>query len=257
MTPDHSLKRVERLKKALGSWKAVFGVSPEIKDICSLIPVMIEGSFPAFITHTKATFEETEKAIEAGARHATHFYNVFHYIGDREGGVRGVGTVEAVMAHPEVSVDFILDGVHVHPGAVKMALACKGTDKVCLITDSNLNAGYKPGVYSSIGGTEIIMEYPGGPAREYFGPGEKPGGLTGSGLTMDLAVKNAVRLLGLPLEKAVDMASVNPAKVLGLENSLGKIKKGYRADFSLLDNEYSVLACYIAGKVHYKGDYIV
>jgi N-acetylglucosamine-6-phosphate deacetylase len=249
MKSDHTPRRVERIKKALGSHKAVFGISPEIPGIVSLLPGMTEGGLPAFITPTKATYEETEKAIEAGARHATHFYDVFHYIGDQEGGVRGVGTVEAVMSHPGVSVDFILDGEHVHPGAVKMALACKGPDKVCLITDANLNAGYKPGVYRGIGGTEIIMEYSGGPAREYAGPGQKPGGLSGSGLTLDLAVKNAVKFLGLPLEKAVAMASANPAKVLGLENRIGKIETGYEANFSLLDKDYSVTACYIKGEL--------
>jgi N-acetylglucosamine-6-phosphate deacetylase len=251
MKSDHTLRRVEGIKKALGSHKAVFGISPEIPGIGALLPCMTEGALPAFITHTRATYEETEKAIDAGARHATHFYDVFHYIGDKEGGVRGVGTVEAIMSHPEVSVDFILDGEHVHPGAVKMALSCKGPDKVCLITDANLNAGYKPGVYSGIGGTEIIMEYPGGPAREYAGSGQKPGGLVGSGLTMDLAVKNAVKLLGLPLENAVAMASANPAKVLGLENKLGKIAKGYEANFSLFDKDFSVTACYINGKKCY------
>jgi N-acetylglucosamine-6-phosphate deacetylase len=248
MKSDHTPQRVERIRKALGSHNAVFGISPEIPGIASLLPLMTEGGLPAFITHTKASYEETERAIDAGARHATHFYDVFHYIGDKEGGVRGVGTVEAVMSRPEVSVDFILDGEHVHPGAVKMALACKGLDKVCLITDANLNAGCKPGVYSGIGGTEIIMEYSGGPAREYSGPGMKPGGLAGSGLTMDLAVKNAVALLGLPLENAVALASANPAKILGLERSLGKIEKGYMANFSFLDRDYSVTACYIAGK---------
>jgi N-acetylglucosamine-6-phosphate deacetylase len=261
MKPVHSLARVEALKKALGNRKGIFGISPEIPGICSLLPLICEGGVPAFITHTKASYDETEKAIAAGARHGTHFYDVFPYPGEQEPGVRGCGAVEAIMAQPEVSVDFILDGEHVHPGVVKMALACKGLDKVCLMTDANLNAGMAPGVYQGIGGTEIVMKYPGGPAREYFpSPGcleegqtlgglSSTGGLTGSGLTMDLALKNAVKLLGLSLPDAAALCSANPARVLGLEHERGRIEKGFLADFSLLDKDLNVTACYIGGEL--------
>jgi N-acetylglucosamine-6-phosphate deacetylase len=251
MIPDYTNARVQALKKALAGRMGVFGISPEIPDILSLLPLMCEGGVPAFITHTKAGYDETIKAIEAGARHATHFYDVFPYPGEQEGGVRGCGAVEAIMSRPEATVDFILDGEHVHPGAVKMALACKGADKVCLITDANLNAGMEPGVYKGISGTDIVMKYPGGPAREYNGEGKEAGGLTGSGLTLDLAFANAVKLLGLSMPKAAALVSANPAKVLGLENERGKIEKNCRADFSLLNRELKVTECYIAGEIKY------
>jgi N-acetylglucosamine-6-phosphate deacetylase len=243
---DYSPARVVRLREALGNNPAIFGISPEIPGICSLLPLMTEGGRPAFITHTGAGFEETEKAIDAGARHATHFYDVFPYPGEQEPGVRGCGVVEAVMARPEVTVDFILDGEHVHPGAVRMALACKGPDRVCLVTDANLNAGMPPGTYEGISGTGIVMKYPGGPARD-----RETGGLTGSGLTLDLAVKNAVKLLGLSLPEAVNLAAANPARVLGLEDKAGKIETGFRADFSLLDEDLAVTECFIGGKQWY------
>ncbi|GHT95120.1 N-acetylglucosamine-6-phosphate deacetylase [Spirochaetia bacterium] len=251
LRPDYSADRALRLQEALGTYGAVFGVSPEIPGIDALIPRMVSRGCPAFITHTKANFEQTDRAIQAGARHATHFYDVFPYIGEQEPGVRGCGTVEAIMAHPEVSVDFILDGEHVNPGAVRMALACKGPDAVCLITDANLNAGMAPGVYKGINDVDVVMEYPGGPARERRSDGSA-GGLTGSGLTLDLAVQNAVKLLGLSLPQAAAMASANPARVLGLADRRGRIEKGYRADFSLLDKELSVTECYVAGKKRFQ-----
>jgi len=250
MEPDYSAARVLALKKSLKGRKCVFGISPEIEGITGLLPLMCGDGVPAFITHTCANYDQTAKAIEAGARHATHFYDVFPYPGEQEDGVRGCGVVEAVMAG-ETTVDFILDGEHVHPGAVKMALACKGPDNVCLVTDANINAGMKPGVYRGIGGMDVIMEYPGGPAREFLGIGKKPGGLTGSGLTMDLALKNAVKLLNLSLPQASAMVSANPARVLGLNNERGRIEKGYRADFCLLDKNLNVTACYIEGKCAY------
>jgi N-acetylglucosamine-6-phosphate deacetylase len=245
---DYSAERAVRLREALGNIPAIFGISPEIPGICSILPLMTQGGRPAFITHTGAGFEETEKAIDAGARHATHFYDVFPYPGEQEPGVRGCGVVEAVMARREVTVDFILDGEHVHPGVVKMALACKGPDRVCLVTDANINAGMPPGSYEGISGAGIVMKYPGGPARD-----QETGGLTGSGLTLDLAVKNAVKLLGLSLPEAVNMASANPARVLGLEDKAGKIETGFRADFSLLNEDLTVTECFIGGKQWYTG----
>ena len=249
---EYTAARVEALKKALAPNVAVFGISPEIPDILSLLPMMCEGGVPAFITHTMANYEQTEKAIEAGAKHATHFYDVFPYPGEQEPGVRGCGAVEAVLAGRETTVDFILDGEHVHPGAVKMALACKGMNRVCLVTDANINAGLEPGVYKGISGTDIVMEYPGGPAREYCGSDYKAGGLVGSGLTMDLAFKNAVKMLGLSLPEAAALTSTNPAGVLGLGHERGVIEKGFCADFALLDREFSVKACYASGIEVYK-----
>ena len=256
MIADHTIKRTEALKKAAGSKKAIFGISPEIEGISALLPLMCEGNVPAFITHTMADYEQTIMAIDCGARHATHFYDVFPYPGEQEPGVRGCGAVEAIMSRPDVSVDFILDGEHVHPGALKMALACKDLSKICLITDANLNAGMVPGVYKGISGTDIVMEYPGGPAREYFGPADKPGGLTGSGLTMDAAFRNAVKMLGLSVGEAAAMTSSNPARLLGLENERGKIARGFRADFIFMDKDLNVTQCYVFGKQVFNKEFL-
>ena len=147
-------------------------------------------------------------------------------MGDREGGVRGCGAVEAILASPQVSVDFIFDGEHVEPVALEMALTCKGEDNVSLVTDANLNAGLPPGKYKGIGGVDIEMFYEGGPARNVkLGRGETKGGLVGSGLTMEKAVKNAVSILGVTIPQAVAMASSNPAKVLNLDGRKGFVKK--------------------------------
>ena len=286
---------LERLINALKPYKAVFAVSPEIEGILDLLPYMTASGFPVFITHTEASAEETERAIRAGARHATHFYNVFPYTGDKEPGVRRCGAVEAVLADPGVSVDFILDGEHVDPAAVKMALGCKGGDKVNLITDANLNAGMPPGRYQGLGGSEIEVFYEGGPARltgrrdpaygtaseqdsAYGTAGDQDpadgtageqdpacgtagdqdpadgtavnqdlvGGLAGSGLTMDLALRNATKLLGVSLPQAVAMVSSNPASVLGLK-SKGRVEAGFDADLVLLDEGLNVRYCWVGG----------
>jgi len=238
---------VKMLIDVLCPYKAVFGISPEIEGITELLPLMTEQGYPAFITHTAATVEETERAIKAGAVHATHFYDVFPYPGEKDPGVRSCGAVEAILASPETSVDFILDGEHVHPVAVKMALACKGIDKVSLITDANINAGLPPGSYKGQGGIDVEVSYEGGPAR--MGKNEKmPGSLVGSGLTMDIAFRNAVKLLGVGIPQASAMTSSSPARVLGLHGRKGTIEKGYDADMVLLDQVLKVVRCWVGGK---------
>lgn len=243
---DYSLSFLERLYESAAPYNLVLGVSPEIPEVVGLLPRIAKSGYPAFVTHTCAGVEQTRQAIALGATHATHFYDVFPYPGDKEGGVRGCGAVEAFLAAPGTTVDFILDGEHVQPVAVQMALRCLGEENVCLITDANINAGMPPGNYVGLGGTPVVVEHPGGPAR-MSGETATPGALTGSGLTLDVAVQNAVRLLGLPLHKAVAMSSHNPAKVLGLEKRKGDLAPGFDADFSLLDDSYQVTACYVGG----------
>ncbi len=154
--------------------------------------------------------------------------------------------MEAILANPNVSVDLILDGEHVDPAAVKMALQCKGSEGVSLITDANINAGLPPERYTGLGGVDIMVEYEGGPARL-----ASSGTLAGSGLTMDRAVRNAVEMLNVSIPQAIKMASYNPAKVMGLHHGKGKIEVGYDADMILLDENLYVQKSWVGGKEVY------
>lgn len=241
--------RVKNLINAAKPYKAVFSISPDFKNIEKLIPMMAKNNTPVFMTHTKADVKQTTKAIKLGACHATHFYDVFYPPADTDPGVRPCGAVEAILADSNVTVDFILDGEHVDPITVKMALQCKGPDKVCLITDANIGAGLKRGEYK-FGKDEIGFAYKGAPAR-----GTKnsrfPGCLYGSGLTMNKAVQNAVKLLDIDIIQAVKMASTNPAKVLRLNNK-GLIKKGFDADIVILDEKLNIVNTFVKGKCCYE-----
>ncbi|MGV8090491.1 MAG: N-acetylglucosamine-6-phosphate deacetylase [Mangrovibacterium sp.] len=242
------IERVGSLIEAAKPYRAIFAVSPDLEGIESLLPVMTAGGTPAFITHTVATVKQTREAIELGARHATHFYDVFPCPAVQEPGVRPCGAVEAILADPRVSVDFILDGVHVDPVAVKMALICKskGPGCVCLITDSNVGAGLEPGRFVFGNSGEIEFAYRGSPARLV-----KDHTLAGSGLTMDQALRNAVQWLDLDLAKAVKLVSTNPAQVIGLDHRKGQLKPGYDADFVVLDEQLNVLQTWIGGKQYF------
>jgi N-acetylglucosamine-6-phosphate deacetylase len=238
--------RVQKLISAAGPRGAVFSVSPELENAPELIRAMSATGRPAFITHTGATAEQTQAAIEAGARHATHFYDVFPAGPEIDPGVRPCGTVEAILADSRVTVDFILDGEHVNPLAVELARLCKGRSGVCLITDANVGAGLPPGRHV-FAGEEIEFRYPGGPARMTENA-RSPGALAGSGLTMDQALRNAMKMLKIDLGDALAMVSENPARVLGLAGSKGSISAGFDADLVLLDENLRVKQTWVAGR---------
>lgn len=241
--------RVNALIAAAKPYKCIFSISPDVDGIFDLIPIMAQDDTPVFMTHTAANVQQAQKAIELGARHCTHFYDVFPCPPVSEPGVRPSGIVEAVLADPRVSVDFILDGVHVDPIAVKMALVAKqsGPGSVCLITDANVGAGFQPGTYTFGNMGDICFDYPGAPARSV-----KDHTLAGSGLTLDVALRNAVKLLGLDLVAASKLLSYNPAKVLHLEKQKGLLASGYDADIVVLDGNLEVQSTWVSGKEFYK-----
>ena len=240
--------RVKALIEAGRPYKTIFSIAPDFERIVKLMPLMAGEAAPVFMTHTAASVAQTQAAIEAGARHATHFYDVWPSPPVSEPGVRPCGAVEAVLADPRVSVDFILDGQHVHPVAVKMALACKGPDRVCLVSDANIGTGLPPGRYEFVGGTTVEFASQGAPARFTKDHPKYPGALAGSGLTMDQAVRNAVNMLGVDLPQAVRMASANPAQVLGLSGRKGSIAIGLDADMLLLDKNLNVTDTWVGGQ---------
>ncbi len=242
-------ERVNALIDAARPYKAIFSISPDVSGIEKLIPLMAANGTPVFMTHTAATVEQTRQAIALGARHATHFYDVFPCPAVSDPGVRPCGAVEAILADERVSVDFILDGVHVDPVAVKMALISKrrGPGKVCLVTDANVGAGLEPGQFSFGDSGDIYFAYKGAPARSV-----KDDTLAGSGLTMDQALRNAVKWLDLDLVQASKLVSYHPAQVLGLEHKKGVLKEGYDADFVVLDDNLDVMQTWINGNCFFK-----
>ena len=242
-------ERVHALINAARPYKAIFSISPDVEGIKDLMPIMAENDTPVFMTHTAATVEQTQLAIELGVRHATHFYDVFPCPVVSEPGVRPCGAVEAILADERVSVDFILDGVHVDPVAVKMALISKrkGPGKVCLVTDANVGAGLEPGQFSFGNLGDICFAYKGAPARSV-----KNNTLAGSGLTMDQALRNAVKWLDMDLVQASKLVSHHPAQVLGLGHKKGLLKEGYDADFVVLNNNFDILQTWINGKCFFE-----
>lgn len=185
-----------------------------------------------FITHTQATAAQTLEAIAAGARHATHFYDVFYSPPEQDPGVRPVGVLEAWLSDDRTTVDVIADGCHVDPIAIQALTQSLDWPRIVSITDSNIGAGLPPGLYETPWGYPVRVE-PGQGAR--VASGQKAGALAGSALTLDEGIENLRRWLPeLPPACVWAMAPRNPARVMGLANA-GRLQAGVEADLVLWD----------------------
>ncbi len=238
---------LDELFAAAGRRITAMSISPEVPNIVPVIERMCELGIVPLMTHTRASIEQTQAAIDAGARHATHFYDVFPLPPETDPGVRPVGAVETILADPRCTVDFIADGIHVHPVAIKAALAAKGPEGVLLTTDSNIGAGFPPGIYDSPMG-----QIDAGAAARLHRPGDPlHGGLAGSTLTMNRGIANLLAWLGLPEEQVWAMGASNVARVFKLTGK-GSLRVGADADLVLWDQDAGRLQArftWVAGRL--------
>jgi N-acetylglucosamine-6-phosphate deacetylase len=184
--------------------------------------------------HTAASYEEARAGIEAGISGFTHLYNAMSPLTGREPGAVGAALEDA---HAWCGV--IVDGHHVHPASLRVALAAKPRGKVFLVTDAMPPVGADDPSYELYGETITARD---GVVRN------AAGSLAGSALDMATAVRNSVAMLGVPLEEAARMASSYPAEFLGIADRYGRIAPGYHADLVTLDEELQVVATWINGR---------
>ena len=239
---------VELLDKILAACAGrltAMSVSPDAPAIVPVIHRLRQAGITVFLTHTRASAEQTEAALDAGARHATHFYDVFYPPAERDPGVRPVGAVEAILADPRATVDFIADGVHVHPTAIRASVAAKTWAGVILITDSNIGAGLPAGTYDTPWGYRIKVS-PGDAARH-----ETKDFLAGSALTMDKGMANLLAWLPLPPAQVWAMGTLNPARLLGLDRK-GRLEVGADADLVLWDEDLTAARTWVQGTSVYE-----
>ncbi|WP_448136507.1 N-acetylglucosamine-6-phosphate deacetylase [Stenotrophomonas rhizophila] len=198
------------------------------------IRALVERGVIVAAGHTAASYEEARAGLDAGIRGFTHLYNAMSPLTGREPGVVG-----AALEDRDSWIGIIADGVHVHPASLRVALAAKPRGKVMLVTDAMPPVGADSPSYELYG--EVITAVDGMVRNA-------AGSLAGSALDMATAVRNAVHLLGLPLDEAARMASRYPAQFLNLDDRLGEIAEGYQADLVLLDDALQVRATWIAGE---------
>ena len=229
-----------------GGRTRAMSVSPDSANIIPVIEHLVAQRIVPFITHTRASTEETERAIDAGARHATHFYDVFPVPEIIEPGLRPCGAVEALLADSRCSVDFICDGVHVPPVAVRAALAAKGPAGIILITDSNIGAGLPDGIYPTTFGFPVKVSARNA-ARIHDPANQNHGALAGSALTMNVGIAHLHQWLKLPAEQIWAMGTANPARLLGLATK-GVLAPGADADVVVWNADFTPVHTWVAGE---------
>ena len=183
--------------------------------------------------HTAGSYDEIRAGIDAGISGFTHLYNAMTPLQGRE-----PGAVGAALEDDACWCGVIVDGVHVHPASLRVALKAKPRGRVFLVTDAMPMVGGDDPSFDLYGETITAID---GVVRN------AAGALAGSALDMASAVRNSVHLLGLPLDEACRMAAQYPAEFLGIGGSHGRIAPGYRADLVLLDGEVCVQRSWIGG----------
>jgi len=185
------------------------------------------------IGHTNATYAEARKGFAAGISFATHLFNAMTPMVGREPGVVG-----AIYDTPEVYAGIIADGFHVDYANIRIAHKIKG-EKLVLVTDATAPAGADMDYFIFVG------------KKVYYRDGkcvDENGTLGGSALTMIEAVQNTVEHVGIALDEALRMATLYPAKAMGLEEKLGRVKKGMVANLTVFDRDFNVQATIVNGQ---------
>jgi N-acetylglucosamine-6-phosphate deacetylase len=209
--------------------------------LLTLAPEAVPAGFVATLTaagihvslgHSMATYQQTRAAMAQGLQGFTHLFNAMRPLASRD-----PGPIAAALEEPGASYGLIVDGVHVDPAVLRLAL--RGAGHPVLVTDAMPPVGGTRSSFSLYG--ETISAADGRCVRE-------DGTLAGSVLDMASAVNNTVRMLGVPLSDALRFAALNPARAIGLDDTLGKLAPGYRADMVAFEpEEVRVIDTWVAG----------
>ncbi|MBU3100225.1 MULTISPECIES: N-acetylglucosamine-6-phosphate deacetylase [Clostridium] len=189
------------------------------------------------VGHSDASFEETMKAIDDGMSHATHIFNAMTPLNHRKPGIVG-----AIFAS-DISCELIADLIHVHPAMFNILINIVHKERMVLITDSMRAGCIKSGV-SELGGQKVIVEN--GAARL------EDGTLAGSVLTINKAVLNMLRSSNLEIYDVVAMATINPAKVINMDDKIGSLQPGYDANIAIFNDDIDVYFTIVDGKIVYE-----
>jgi N-acetylglucosamine-6-phosphate deacetylase len=207
-------------------------LAPELPGADDAIRRFLDADVVVAVGHTDATYEQTQRAVAAGATVGTHLFNAMPPLHHRE-----PGPALALLRDPGVTVELIADGVHVHPDVVRSVIAAAGPDRVALVTDALAAAGRADGTFR-LGA--VPVDVVSGVARVHG-----TSTIAGSTATMDRLFRTAAADAGLAA--AVAMTATTPARALGLAR-VGSLRAGYDANLVVLDGESRVTAVMVRGE---------
>ncbi|HEX2035333.1 MAG TPA: N-acetylglucosamine-6-phosphate deacetylase [Chloroflexota bacterium] len=234
-----SVDDLHRLQEAAGGWIKMMTIAPELPGALEVVEAMVELGIVPSIGHTDATYEQVLDAAAAGARKATHTFNAMRPLRHRDPGTAG-----AVLADPRLVAELIADGVHVHPGAMRVLLRAKGPQLTALVTDGVRYAGLPEGVYERPGRGRLTISD--GAALT------DDGTIAGSVSPMNRNLALLRDALGVSLDDLFTMAAAVPAGLLGLAGRKGVLAPGADADFAVYDAELRCLATFVGGRQAFK-----
>ncbi len=249
----------EEYLEFLNKYRCILRVSvaPEVKGGLELGRELKRRGIVASIAHTNATYQDILTAVEAGYTHVTHMYSGMSGM-KRVDAYRISGAIESTLLLDELTTELVADGHHLPPSLMKLIIKAKGLDKVSVITDAMSAAGLRSGKYS-LGGLNVVVE---ANVAEEFEVPEKEGNyvakllsrdsFASSVATMDRCVRNMVKLVGLSIQDAVKMATINPAKVMGVDDKKGSLGKGKDADMVIFDKEINIIMTIVGGRIVYE-----
>lgn len=217
-------------------------IAPELPGAIELIRDLRAAGVLVSLGHSAPSEETVTRAVMAGATHVTHLYNAMSSL-EKVGALRRAGLAELALVCDGLTVEVIADGYHLPIPLLQLIVRTKGVGSVALVTDAMRAAGLPDGRYM-LGDMGTTVQ--GGMATT------DEGGLAGSIATMDLLVRNAVRKIGLTLAQAVEMATLTPARILGIAGQQGEIAVGKAADFVVLDDELQVVRTIVDGQTVYE-----
>ena len=229
-------ERGVRLLSSLGVGRTLVTLAPEATTP-ETIAQLARAGVVVSAGHTNATFEEMRAALAHGVTGCTHLFNAMSPLTSRE-----PGTVGAALHEPECWCGLIVDGKHVHPAALRVALRCKRPDRFMLVTDAMPIVGSDQDFFMLQGRRITVRD---GVCMD------EQGTISGAAIDMATAVRNTVELLGVPVYQAARMASTYPAQFLRLGDELGRIAPGLRANLTVMDERFQVRATWIDGQASF------
>lgn len=225
---------------AIKRWSA----APELKGAIEFGKYVTARGILAAIAHTDAVYEEVLEAFENGYTLATHLYSGMSGV-TRRNAFRYAGVIESAYLIDQMDVEIIADGIHLPPPLLKLVYKIKGPNKIALITDAMRAAAMPPGesILGSLkNGIKVIVEdnVAKMPDRSCF---------AGSVATADRLVRNMITMADVPLLEAVQMATINPAAIMKIDDKKGSLMIGKDADIVIFDENINVAMTMIKGRV--------
>jgi N-acetylglucosamine-6-phosphate deacetylase len=214
-------------------------VAPELPGALALIEAFAQRGIRVSAGHSDAWDEEAAAGFAHGLRQATHTFNCMSS-SRRRGPYRIAGLLEYVLGEPEILCEVIADGRHVSPTLLRMLYQAKGPDGIALITDATSGAGLAEETHFHLADIECVV-------RDNVGLTADGKALAGSVATMNRVVRGMIEYAGVPLVEAVRMATLNPARALGIEERKGVLATGADADLVVFDDDLTVHQTFLAG----------